>query len=141
MESKSLIYEPGYCKQCHTLDKSDLYYFNDHQRIILQICRSISVSIHGIFQFFQTPIFFLHQMKSFQKFHSLYHDRFCQKWMEHQDGHKCNAENIQCQSQVKHRQDPFQIFMEKSPSENCDSNTDHHKYQFIGDGYDHQNYR
>ena len=39
------------------------------------------------------------------------------------------------------QQDPFQIFMEKSPSENCDSNTDHHKYQFIGDGYDHQNYR
>ena len=80
-------------------------------------------------------------MKPLQKFHSLYQDCFCQKGMEHQDGHKCNAENIQCQAQIKHRQDSFQIFMEKSSSENRDSHTDHHKHQFIGDGYNHQDHR
>ena len=141
MESKSLIYEPGYCKQCHTLDKSDLYYFNDHQRIILQICRSISVSIHGSFQFFQPSLFFPHQMKPFQKLHALHQDRFCQKRMKYQNGHKSDTEDIQHQPQIKHRQDSFQIFVKKSSSENRDPNTDHHKHQLIGNRHDHQDHR
>ena len=110
--------------------------------LFFQICRSISVNPLKLPQFFQPSLFFPHQMKPFQKPHALHQDRFCQKRMKYQNGHKSDTEDIQHQPQIrKHRQDSFQIFVKKSSSENRDPNTDHHKHQLIGNRHDHQDHR
>ena len=135
------VYKPCCCKQSKPLCKGNRKDIDQHHFVGAKIRCRILVDFHGSFQFFQPSLFFPHQMKPFQKLHSLHQDRFCKKRMKYQNGHKSDTEDIQHQSQIKHRQDSFQISVKKSSSENRDSNTDHHKHQLIGDRHDHQYHR
>ena len=104
----------------------------------LKIRCSLSVGIHRIFQFLKPAFSFAEKVQSFQYFESLYQKISGKIRMKHKHSHKSNTKDIQSQSQIEDRKDPFQILMKEASSKNCNADSDRHQYKLICDRNDHQ---
>ena len=60
--------------------------------------------------------------------------------MKHQHCHERNTKNIQRQSQIKDRQDPGQIAMQKTSAKDRDPDSDRHQHKLVSDRNDHQDH-